>query len=109
MREIPINMEDASTMLSCAIANLNLIQDAFYRETFAMEEEQKFLGADCLMSYCDAMCAACWELDQIRDEMDAAIEAEYANRAQLRASVKQPQQKIAASPGQNRGGGMAQT
>ncbi len=77
MRQIPINMEDASTMLSCAIANLNLIRDALYRDIFAMEKEQKFLGTGYLMSCVDAMCSACEALYQIRDEMDAAIEAEY--------------------------------
>ncbi len=78
MRQIPINMEDASALLTCAIANLNLIRDAFYTDVFAMKMAQAFLGTEHLMSCCDAMFAACCELDRIRDEMDAAIEAEYA-------------------------------
>ncbi len=77
MRQIPINMEDARAWLSCAIANLNLIQDALYADLFAMEKAQAFLGTGHLMSCCAAMGAACRELDRIRDEMDAAIEAEY--------------------------------
>lgn len=78
MRQIPINMEDVSALLTCAIANLNLIRNAFYSDVFAMKEAQMFLGTDHLMSCCDAMYAACGELDRIRDEMDAAIEAAYS-------------------------------
>ncbi len=77
MRKIPINMEDASILLSCAIANLNLIKDALYQDVFAMKKAQAFLWTGHLMLCCDAMGAACRELDRIRDEMDAAIEAEY--------------------------------
>jgi len=71
-------MEDASTWLSCAIANLYLIQESLYADLFAMERAQTFLGTKHLMSCCDAMGAAFRELDRIKGEMDATIEAEYA-------------------------------
>lgn len=43
-----------------------------------MEEEQKFLATGHLMSCCDAMTTTFRELERIKADMDAAIEAAYA-------------------------------
>jgi len=80
MREISSDMEAASAWLSCAIKNLSLVQDALYQDIFALERERIFLGTGHLMSCCDAMNTTVRELDRIRAEMDAAIEADHADR-----------------------------
>ncbi len=77
MHKFSFDLNDAHTWMSCAIENLYLLRDELYRDIFAMKQEQKFLGTGHLMSCCDAMGTALRELDRIRDEMNAAIEAEY--------------------------------
>ena len=71
------DLESSSALLSCAIDNLYLLRDCVYQDLFAMEKEQKFLGTGHLMSCCDAMTTTFRELDRIKADMDAAIEAAY--------------------------------
>ncbi len=74
------DLESSSVFLSCAIDNLYLLRDCVYRDVFAMEEAQKFLGTGHLMSCCDAMTTAFRELERIKAGMDAAIKAELQKR-----------------------------
>ena len=71
------DLESSRTFLSCAIANLALIQDWLYRDIFAMEERQQFLGTDHLKAWRDAMTTTFRELERIQADMDSAITAAF--------------------------------
>lgn len=73
-----LNMEDISVFLSSARKNLNILRDEIYRDLFAMEETQRFLGTGHLMECCDAMFTTLRELDRIQEELDAVVDRQYA-------------------------------
>lgn len=74
------DLECSSGLLSSAIKNLYLLRDGLYSDVFAMEKRQAFLGTDHLMDCCDAMTTAFRELERIQDEIDAIVNAAYAEQ-----------------------------
>lgn len=78
MRKFDFDLESTSCFLSCAIDNLTLLRDGIYQDLFAMEEQKKYMGTGHMQACCDAMTTTFHELERIKEEMDAAIEAEYS-------------------------------
>ena len=77
MHQIPINLEDSSLYLSCAIKNLNILLEGIQHDLAFIEKTGKFYGVGNLQAYCDAMYSAIRALDYLQDNMDTAIEAAY--------------------------------
>ena len=74
------DLESSSRFLSCAIDNLYLVRDWIYRDLFAMEKEHSYMGVDHVMSCCDAMTTTFRELERIKADMEAAIDAAYTKK-----------------------------
>lgn len=70
--------------LSCAIKNLRFLQEEMERELLNQQRTGLNLGPEHLLDCCDAMCTAFHELDRIKDELDATIDAVYAQKKEGR-------------------------
>lgn len=76
-KQFDYDLETSACFLTCAIRSLYLLQDLLGQNICAGKEAKGPPSLGFLAECCDAMTPAIHELDRIRDEMEAAINAAY--------------------------------